>query len=232
MADEQYPRDLCGYGETPPDARWPGGARIAVQFVVNYEEGAENCVLHGDPASEAFLSEIVAAEPIENQRHMNMESLYEYGARAGFWRLHRLFTERDLPPIFRLTPLAEPELDAVLDARSYDDINGADVMTRPLGEAKFREDVSYERRITDQWLAGLPEGHDPETMRRMLETIDDAAPGRVLVRENRCISPREQVGHVLIGDIAVDKGDSVGQLSLDESIPETPIPNPPLTRDR
>ncbi len=91
-----YPRDLVGYGATPPRVRWPGGARIAVQFVVNYEEGAENCVLHGDAASEAFLSEIVGAVPYAGARHMNMESLYEYGARAGFWRLHRLFTERDI----------------------------------------------------------------------------------------------------------------------------------------
>lgn len=92
-----YPRDLCGYGAHPPDAKWPGGARIAVQFVVNYEEGGENCVLHGDAASEAFLSEIVGAAAIEGQRHMNMESIYEYGSRAGFWRLHRLFTERSMP---------------------------------------------------------------------------------------------------------------------------------------
>lgn len=97
MTDKNYPRDLLGYGQNVPDARWPNGARLAVQFVINYEEGAENCVLHGDPASEAFLSEIVGAKPIENQRHMNMESIYEYGARAGFWRLHRLFSERELP---------------------------------------------------------------------------------------------------------------------------------------
>jgi len=97
MADETYPRNLCGYGQQPPVAGWPGGARIAVQFVLNYEEGAESCVLHGDPASEAFLSEIVAAVPVDGQRHMNMESLYEYGARAGFWRLHRMFTARDMP---------------------------------------------------------------------------------------------------------------------------------------
>jgi len=92
-----YPRDLCGYGPKPPAANWPGGARTAVQFVVNYEEGAENCVLHGDTASEAFLSEIVGAAAIEGQRHMNMESLYEYGSRAGFWRLHRLFAEQRVP---------------------------------------------------------------------------------------------------------------------------------------
>ncbi len=89
-----YPRDLRGYGAEPPAADWPGDARTAVQFVINYEEGAENCVLHGDTASEAFLSEIVGAAPIEGQRHMNMESIYEYGSRAGFWRLYRLFADQ------------------------------------------------------------------------------------------------------------------------------------------
>ena len=97
MADKAYPRDMCGYGRAAPDASWPDGARIAVQFVINFEEGAENCVLHGDDASESFLSEIVGAAPLTGQRHMNMESLYEYGSRAGFWRLHRLFTQRSLP---------------------------------------------------------------------------------------------------------------------------------------
>ena len=96
MTRDDYPRDLRGYGARPPDPHWPGGARTAVQFVINYEEGAENCVLHGDAASEAFLSEIVGAVAYPGQRHMNLESLYEYGARAGFWRLHRLFTERGL----------------------------------------------------------------------------------------------------------------------------------------
>ncbi|MDJ0944373.1 MAG: allantoinase PuuE [Kiloniellales bacterium] len=93
---EAYPRDLIGYGRRPPDPEWPGGAKLALQFVINYEEGGENCILHGDPASEAFLSEIVGAEPWPGQRHMNMESIYEYGSRAGFWRLWRLFTERGL----------------------------------------------------------------------------------------------------------------------------------------
>lgn len=97
MNESEYPRDLIGYGANPPLVTWPDGARIAVQFVINYEEGGENCVLHGDPASEAFLSEIVGALPVPGARHMNMESIYEYGSRAGFWRLHRLFTERGLP---------------------------------------------------------------------------------------------------------------------------------------
>jgi putative urate catabolism protein len=94
---DQYPRDLIGYGAKPPHANWPNKAKIAVQFVVNYEEGGENCVLHGDPASEAFLSEIVGAQPIPDARHMNMESIYEYGSRAGFWRLHRLFERYNMP---------------------------------------------------------------------------------------------------------------------------------------
>ena len=88
MSEQAYPRDLAGYGRTPPFADWPNGARIALQFVVNYEEGGENNILHGDAASEAFLSEIVGAAPWPGQRHMNMELIYEYGARAGFWRLH------------------------------------------------------------------------------------------------------------------------------------------------
>lgn len=92
-----YPRDLVGYGGRAPVVAWPDGARIAINFVVNYEEGAENSILHGDEASEAFLSEIVGAQPIAGMRHISMESLYEYGSRAGFWRLRRLFAERQMP---------------------------------------------------------------------------------------------------------------------------------------
>ena len=92
-----YPRDMVGYGAHPPHPQWPGNARIAVQFVVNYEEGGENNILHGDEASEAFLSEIVGADARKGVRHMNMESIYEYGSRAGFWRLHRMFTDRAMP---------------------------------------------------------------------------------------------------------------------------------------
>jgi putative urate catabolism protein len=91
-----YPRDLVGYGRNPPHAQWPGGARVALSFVLNYEEGGENCVLHGDPASETFLSEIIGAQAFP-MRHLSMESLYEYGSRAGVWRILRLFAERKLP---------------------------------------------------------------------------------------------------------------------------------------
>jgi len=97
MPQGDYPRDLVGYGRAPPHPRWPNDANLAVQFVLNYEEGGENCILHGDPASEAFLSEIVGAQAWPGQRHMNMESIYEFGSRAGFWRLWRLFTERAMP---------------------------------------------------------------------------------------------------------------------------------------
>jgi OHCU decarboxylase len=93
----RYPRDMVGYGATPPDPRWPGGAKIAVQLVLNYEEGGENCILHGDAASEAFLSDIAGAAQWPGMRHWNMESIYEYGARAGFWRLHRLFSGLGVP---------------------------------------------------------------------------------------------------------------------------------------
>ncbi|MBO9396105.1 allantoinase PuuE [Shimia sp. R9_2] len=93
----RYVRNMRGYGQNPPRAAWPNDAKIAVQFVLNYEEGGENCVLHGDAASEAFLSDIPGAAQWPGQRHWNMESIYEYGARAGFWRLHRLFTDADIP---------------------------------------------------------------------------------------------------------------------------------------
>ncbi len=97
MTESNYPRDMHGFGERTPDPLWPDGAKIAVQFVVNYEEGGENCILHGDAASEAFLSEIVGAQPWPGQRHMNMESIYEYGSRAGFWRLYRMFMQKRWP---------------------------------------------------------------------------------------------------------------------------------------
>jgi OHCU decarboxylase len=93
----RYQRNMRGYGANPPDPKWPAGAHMCVQFVVNYEEGGENCVLHGDAASEAFLSEIVGAQPWPGLRHWNMESIYEYGARAGFWRLYRMFTAAKVP---------------------------------------------------------------------------------------------------------------------------------------
>lgn len=95
--DKDYSRDLIGYGANPPHPKWPGGARIAVSFVLNYEEGGERCLLHGDDESEAFLSEIPAAQPIKGERHISMESIYEYGSRAGVWRVLKLFDEYEIP---------------------------------------------------------------------------------------------------------------------------------------
>ncbi|WP_289041040.1 allantoinase PuuE [uncultured Aliiroseovarius sp.] len=117
---KRYTRDMRGYGPNPPHPQWPGDANVAVQFVLNYEEGAENCVLHGDDASEAFLSDIPGAAPWPGKRHWNMESIYEYGARAGFWRLHRLFTGADIPltiyGVARALSRSPEQLQAMKDA--------------------------------------------------------------------------------------------------------------------
>ncbi|PTP95425.1 allantoinase PuuE [Vibrio splendidus] len=95
--NKDYSRNLIGYGANPPNPQWPGNARVAVSFVLNYEEGGERCLLHGDDESEAFLSEIPSAQPIKGERHMSMESIYEYGSRAGVWRVLRLFDEYEIP---------------------------------------------------------------------------------------------------------------------------------------
>ena len=119
----RYPRDFRGHGPNPPDAKWPGGAKIAISLVLNYEEGGENNLLHGDAQSEAFLSDIASAQPWPGMRHWNMESLYDYGARAGFWRLHRLFTERNLPvTIYGVTTALarNPEQVAAMKAAGWE----------------------------------------------------------------------------------------------------------------
>ena len=111
-----YPRDLVGYGATPPDPKWPGRARIALQFVLNYEEGGENSVLHGDAASETFLSEIVGAQAFVGQRHMSMESLYEYGSRVGVWRMLKLFRHYNIPLTIFAVAMAMERNPAVVEA--------------------------------------------------------------------------------------------------------------------
>ena len=114
--DYQYPRNLVGYGQQPPHPRWPNSARIAVQIVLNYEEGGENCILHGDPASEAFLSEIVGADSRKGVRHMSMESIYEYGSRAGVWRMLRIFKEYQVPVTIFAVGMAVERNPAVIEA--------------------------------------------------------------------------------------------------------------------
>jgi putative urate catabolism protein len=116
MPDSSYPRDLIGYGKDPPYADWPGGARIAIQLVLNYEEGGENCVLHGDPASEAFLSDMINPAPVVGARHMSMEQIYEYGSRAGVWRLLRLFRRYGVPVTVFGVAMAMERNPAVVEA--------------------------------------------------------------------------------------------------------------------
>jgi len=118
---DRYPRDLTGYGAEVPHANWPNGAKIAVQIVLNYEEGGENNILHGDAASEAFLSEITGASPWVGQRHWNMESLYEYGARAGFWRVHRMLSDLPVTVYGVATALARaPQQVAAMQASGWE----------------------------------------------------------------------------------------------------------------
>ena len=171
-----YPRDMVGYGRTPPHADWPGGARIAVQFVVNYEEGGENSVLHGDRASEVFLSEIIGA-PAFAARHMSMESLYEYGSRAGFWRLHRMFTARGIPvTVFGVAMALERNpaaVAAMLEAQweiashgwrwiHYQDMDEASE------RAHLREAVAIITRLTGAAPLGWYTGRDSPNTRRLV----------------------------------------------------------------
>ncbi len=159
----RYPRDFRGHGPNPPDARWPGGAKIAVSLVLNYEEGGENNVLHGDAASEAFLSDIAGAAPWSGQRHWNMESLYDYGARAGFWRLHRLFTERHLPvTVYGVTSALarNPEqLAAMKDAGWEIASHGLKwVDHRDMPEADERAQIAESFRLHEEVVGEPPRG--------------------------------------------------------------------------
>ncbi|MBA3054131.1 MAG: allantoinase PuuE [Sphingomonadales bacterium] len=172
------PRDLVGYGAAPPDPRWPGGARVAVQFVINYEEGAENSVLNGDRGSEAFLSEMVGAQA-RTGRAMAMESLYEYGSRAGFWRLHRLFTQRGLPvTVFGVARALElnPEATEAMLAADWEIashglrwIDYQDVPERQ-ERAHIAEAIALHTRLTGSRPLGWYQGRtSPNTARLVAE---------------------------------------------------------------
>jgi allantoinase len=173
-----YPRDMVGYGPRPPHPQWPGGARIALQFVLNYEEGAENSVLHGDAGSETFLSEIVAAQAFPN-RHMSMESLYEYGSRAGLWRVLRLFDRRGLPlTIFGVAQALQRNPDAVAAfAERGDEIacHGYRWLSYQLVEPDVeREHIADAVRIFSALTGGAPLGwytgrDSPQTRRLLVE---------------------------------------------------------------
>ena len=172
-----YPRDLIGYGANPPVVAWPGDARVAVQFVINYEEGGENCVLHGDVASEAFLSEIVGAQAYPGVRHMSMESMYEYGARAGFWRLHRLFTEREMPvTIFGVAMALERNPDVVAAMRAADweiachGLRWIDYQHMPESEERehMRQAIEIHTRVTGERPLGWYTGRDSPNTRKLV----------------------------------------------------------------
>jgi len=174
--DAQYPRDLVGYGRNPPFADWPGGARVAVQFVLNYEEGGENCVLHGDAGSEQFLSEIVGAASFP-ARHMSMESIYEYGSRAGVWRLLREFERRRLPlTVFGVSMALErhPELTAAFGELGHEiachgwrwiHYQGMDEATEREHLVRGLETIE---RMTGQRPVGWYTGRDSPNTRRLV----------------------------------------------------------------
>jgi len=173
---DRYPRDLIGYGAHPPHARWPGGARIAVQIVLNYEEGSENSVLHGDAASETFLSEIIGAQPFA-MRHLSMESLYEYGSRAGLWRLLRLFRERRIPvTIFGVAMALErnPAAVAVMleDGHEIASHGWRWISYQQMDEKTEREHVSRAvvviKRLTGTAPEGWYTGRDSPNTRRLV----------------------------------------------------------------
>ncbi|MFN3578144.1 MAG: allantoinase PuuE [Tabrizicola sp.] len=159
----RYPRDFRGHGPTPPDARWPGGARIAISLVLNYEEGGENCLLHGDAQSEAFLSDIAGAQPWPGQRHWNMESIYDYGARAGFWRLHRLFTGMDIPvTVYGVTSALarNPEQVAAMKAAGWEIASHGLkwVDHRDMTEAEEAAQIAESFRLHEEVVGAPPQG--------------------------------------------------------------------------
>ena len=159
----RYPRDFRGHGPDAPDAQWPGGAKIAISLVLNYEEGGENNLLHGDAQSEAFLSDIAGAAPWPGQRHWNMESIYDYGARAGFWRLHRLFTELDIPvTIYGVTTALarNPEQLAAMKAAGWEIASHGLkwVEHRDMPEADERAQIAESFRLHTEVVGTPPRG--------------------------------------------------------------------------
>ncbi len=176
MSDgSSYPRDMRGYGRETPDPKWPGGAKIAVQFVINYEEGGENNILHGDAASEAFLSEVVGAAAWPGQRHMNMESIYEFGSRAGFWRLWRAFTARNMPvTVYGVATALKRNPDAVAAMLEADwEIASHGLkwieykdFTREAEREHFREAIAIHTEATGErplgWYTGRTSEHTTE----------------------------------------------------------------------
>ena len=173
---EKYPRDLVGYGAQPPNANWPNHARIAVQFVINYEEGAENNILHGDAGSETFLSEIIGAASYPD-RHMSMESLYEYGSRAGFWRLQRLFNEFAMPVTVYGVAMAIQRNPDVVEAILKSDWEIAShglrwidyqFISEEVERAHMAEAIEIHKQVTGERPLGWYTGRDSPNTRRLV----------------------------------------------------------------
>ena len=210
-----YPRDLAGYGETPPHARWPDAARIALQFVLNYEEGGENCVLHGDEGSETFLSEIIGAQAFR-ARHMSMESMYEYGSRAGLWRLLRLFREREIPLTIFGVAMALVRHPAAVEAFVRDGHEIAShgwrwISYQSVDEATEREHIARAvdaiRSLTGKPPDGWYTGRDSPNTRRLVvehggfvydaDSYADDLPYWVSVQTSRGATPHLVVPYTL-----------------------------------
>ena len=174
---QTYPRDMIGYADQPPDPRWPGGARLALQFVLNYEEGAENCVLHGDAAAETFLTETPDARALPGLRSLNVESDYEYGSRAGFWRLRRILAQRQVPvTVFGVAMALERNPEAVAAMREagweiashgwrWINYHGVDEDTE---RTHIRLAVDAIRRVTGNAPLGWYTGRSSENTRRLV----------------------------------------------------------------
>jgi allantoinase len=163
MTQGIYPRDLRGYGRNPPDPKWPGGARVAVQFVVNFEEGGENNILHGDRASEAFLSDVLGAQPWPGKRHANIESMFEYGSRAGFWRLWRMFSERNLKTtVFGVATALKrnPEVVAAMQEAGWDIASHSLkwIEHKDMSEAEERREIAEAIRVHTEATGQRPLG--------------------------------------------------------------------------
>lgn len=163
MSEPRYPRDLRGYGRNPPHPQWPGNARVAVQFVVNFEEGGENNILHGDRASEAFLSDVLGAQPWVGQRHANIESMFEYGSRAGFWRLWRMFTERRWPTtVFGVATALKrnPDIVAAMKEAGWDIASHSLkwIEHKDMTEAEERAEIAEAIRVHTEAAGSRPLG--------------------------------------------------------------------------
>jgi putative urate catabolism protein len=180
MAEHPYPRDLRGYGRNPPHPHWPNDARVAVQFVVNFEEGGENNILHGDASSEAFLSDVLGAQPWPGQRHANVESMFEYGSRAGFWRLWRIFTERKLPTtVFGVATALKrnPEVVAAMKEGRWDIASHSLkwIEHRTMSEERERAEIAEAIRVHTEATGMRPRGwytgrSSINTIRLLMET--------------------------------------------------------------